>query len=103
MLSPCLPAPTCFKPGEKIPLDENKNLSIIDIGFSKQFVPQYIELRKKKEPGLSTGEAENKLHDPMTFACMLLKNGFADIQKALQPRRTWPCGFTLTYCLLPGG
>jgi len=63
-----------IRTGEKIPIIESKNLVIIDIGFAKQ----YVKIIKKKKPDTSTNEAEIALRDPMTFACMLLKNNFAD-------------------------
>jgi len=63
---------------KKIPIDEFKALDILDIGFSGQFSRQYLSLIKKKNPEFSLHDSERALHDPMTFACMLLKNNFAD-------------------------
>ena len=67
-----------IRTGEKIPIIENKNLAIIDIGFTKQFAKQYVNIGKKNNPDFSINDSEFALRDPMTFACMLLKNNFAD-------------------------
>lgn len=61
-----------------IPLPEHKNLDIIDIHFAKQFAMDYYKIRSKKNPDLTHKEAEESLSDPLTFACMLLKDNFAD-------------------------
>jgi phosphate acetyltransferase len=61
-----------------IPLPEHKNLDIIDIHFAKQFAMDYYRIRSRKNPDLTHKEAEEALSDPLTFSCMLLKNGFAD-------------------------
>jgi phosphate acetyltransferase len=64
--------------GKKINIPGHSNLDIIDIGFSSQFIGQYLKLRKKKIPSYSPALAEKELRDPLVFACMLLKNNFAD-------------------------
>ena len=64
--------------GKRIPLKENKQLDIIDIGFAEQFINEYLQIRKKKKRGFSLPEAKKALNNPMTFACMLSKNNFAD-------------------------
>ena len=64
--------------GKVIKLPEHKNLDIIDIGFAKQFAKEYTKLRSKKNPRYTEKQAENDLKDPLLFACMLLKNNFAD-------------------------
>lgn len=65
--------------GKGIKLPEHKNLDIIDINFSKQFVKEYKKLRNKKYPEYTLLEAEKELCDPLLFACMLLKNNYADV------------------------
>ncbi len=64
--------------GKSIKLPEHKNLDIIDIHFAKQFTPDYYRIRSRKNPDLTHKEAELALSDPLTFSCMLLKNGFGD-------------------------
>jgi len=64
--------------GKAIKLPEHKNLDIIDIHFAKQFASEYYKIRRMKNPDLTYKEAELALSDPLTFSCMLLKNGFAD-------------------------
>ncbi len=64
--------------GSTIKLPEHKNLEIIDIGFSKQFVNEYTKLRQKKDPQFTPQQSAIKLTDPLLFACMLLKNGYGD-------------------------
>lgn len=64
--------------GKDIRIPENNLLDIIDINFSRQFAEEYLKLRRKKEPKLTKVEAESRLCDPLTFACMLLKNNYAD-------------------------
>ncbi|CAN5598034.1 phosphate acetyltransferase [soil metagenome] len=60
-----------------IPLPDNDSLTVIDPEFNSQFVSEYILLRKKKL-ALSKEAALKELNDPLTFAAMLLKNGFCD-------------------------
>ncbi len=64
--------------GKTIKLPENKDLDIIDIGFAKQFTVEYAKMRLKKQPGYSVKQAAADLTDPLLFACMLLKNKYAD-------------------------
>ncbi len=64
--------------GKGIKIPEHKNLDIIDIGFSKQFIKEYKNLRNKKYPEYNLKEAEKALCDPLLFACMLLKNNYSD-------------------------
>jgi phosphate acetyltransferase len=64
--------------GKSIRLHEHKNLDIIDIHFAKQFTSDYYKIRSRKNSDLTYNEAELALSDPLTFSCMLLKNGFAD-------------------------
>jgi phosphate acetyltransferase len=63
--------------GKKLPLEDSKNLTIIDLNFSSQFASQYRDLVVKRH-AFSLQEAERQLRDPLTFACMLLRNNFAD-------------------------
>lgn len=63
--------------GKKLKVREHKDLDIIDIGFSKQFAPEYKKLISRKRE-TTIDEAEKALSDPLLFACMLLKNEFAD-------------------------
>jgi len=64
--------------GNKISFKDSKDIAIIDIGFKTQFVDEYAQIRQKKVPGFTHDEASAELNDPLTFACMLLKNNFAD-------------------------
>ncbi|HEY3249753.1 MAG TPA: phosphate acyltransferase [Ignavibacteria bacterium] len=64
--------------GKGIRIPENRNLDIIDINFSRQFVNEYAKIKKKKNPRYPFQQAEADLKDPLTFSCMLLKNKFAD-------------------------
>lgn len=64
--------------GKSIKLVEHKNLNIIDINFSKQFIEEYTNIRQKKNKSYSNSQSEKDLYDPLVFSCMLLKNGFAD-------------------------
>lgn len=63
--------------GKKLKVREHRDLDIIDIGFSKQFAPEYKKLISRKRE-ITLDEAEKALSDPLLFACMLLKNNFAD-------------------------
>ncbi len=64
--------------GKNIKLPENDDLDIIDIEFSVQFAEEYRRLRSKKVKGFTSTDAEKSLSDPLLFACMLLKNKYAD-------------------------
>jgi len=64
--------------GKPIKISNDKNLDIIDINFSKQFVNEYFELRNNKKPSFTIKESEKSIKDPLTFACMLLRNNYAD-------------------------
>lgn len=64
--------------GKSNKLPEDNNLDIIDIGFAKQFAEEYKKHRSKKVKGFHLADAEKALNDPLLFACMLLKNKYAD-------------------------
>lgn len=64
--------------GRKLPLSDSTNLTVIDINFSSQFAPQYTAIRNQKLTGFTIKQAVSELKDPLTFACMLLRNKFAD-------------------------
>ena len=64
--------------GKSIKLPENNNLDTIDIGFSAQFAGGYKDLKNKKDKSYTLADAEKALTDPLLFACMLLKNNYAD-------------------------
>lgn len=64
--------------GKNIRLPEQDGLDIIDLGFSEQFVDEYAAMRRKKDPGFKTDTARVTMTDPLIFACMLLKNNYAD-------------------------
>ena len=64
--------------GKSIKLPESDDLDIIDIEFSVQFAKEYKRLRSKKIKGFTLADAEKALNDPLLFACMLLKNKYAD-------------------------
>jgi phosphate acetyltransferase len=61
-----------------IPLSPSKDIAIIDINFSSQFIDEYLRIRRNKNPKLSEEDAENELMNPLTFSCILLKHNFAD-------------------------
>lgn len=64
--------------GKGIKLPEHDDLDIIDIGFSEQFAGEYKDLKNKKDKGFTLADAEKALTDPLLFACMLLKDNYAD-------------------------
>lgn len=64
--------------GKSIKVPENVDLDLIDIEFSVQFADEYKKLRSKKIKGFTLADAEKELKDPLVFACMLLKNKYAD-------------------------
>lgn len=64
--------------GKNIKLPEQDGLDIIDLGFSEQFIDEYAAMRRKKDPGFKTDTARVTMTDPLIFACMLLKNNYAD-------------------------
>jgi phosphate acetyltransferase len=64
--------------GKEIKIPEHKNLDIIDIGFSKQFINEFTKLKQRKNPRFNDKQSEIELSDPLLFACMLLKNKYAD-------------------------
>jgi len=61
---------------KKIP--DNKDLLIIDKEFSSQFVKDYHKIKLIRKPEQNIEQSESELQDPLTFSCMLLKNGYAD-------------------------
>lgn len=63
---------------KSIKIPEHDDLDIIDIGFSGQFAGEYKNLKNKKDKVFNLADAEKALTDPMLFACMLLKNKYAD-------------------------
>ena len=62
----------------KIKLKDSNDLTIIDTGFSAQFINEYLKLKQKKNKDYTYVQAESDLLNPMTFSCMLLRNNFAD-------------------------
>lgn len=64
--------------GKNIRLPEHDDLDIIDLGFSGQFVKEFTKLRLKKDPRYNDQKSSIALTDPLMFACMLLKNKYAD-------------------------
>ncbi|HLT24618.1 MAG TPA: phosphate acyltransferase [Ignavibacteria bacterium] len=61
-----------------IDLKDSDYLTVIDISFSAQFINEYLKIKQKKKKDYTYVQAEADLLNPMTFACMLLKNNFAD-------------------------
>lgn len=61
-----------------IGLKDSDDLTIIDTGFSAQFVNEYLKIKQKKSKDYTYVQAEADLLNPMTFACMLLRNNFGD-------------------------
>lgn len=64
--------------GKSIKLPENDYLDIVDIEFSVQFAEEFKRHRCKKVKEFTLADAEKALTDPLLFACMLLKNKYAD-------------------------
>jgi phosphate acetyltransferase len=65
-----------------IGLSDTNDLTIIDTSFSAQFVNEFLKIKHKKHSKKNKDytyvQAEADLLNPMTFACMLLKNNFGD-------------------------
>lgn len=59
-------------------ISPHKNLTIIDINFSEDFSEKYFSLRKKTKPDFTAEQSEEDIKDPLVFACMLLREKFAD-------------------------
>jgi phosphate acetyltransferase len=64
--------------GRRLPFKDSNDLTLIDINFSAQFANQYLTTRRKKVHGYTLKQAASDLKNPLTFACVLLKNNFAD-------------------------
>lgn len=64
--------------GKPVTLQEHKLLEIIDINFSDQFVNEYAQIKRKRNPKFSNRHSETDIKDPLRFSCLLLKNNFAD-------------------------
>lgn len=62
----------------KLKLKDSKDLTVIDTGFSAQFINEYLKIKQKKNKDYTYVQAESDLLNPMTFSCMLLRNNFAD-------------------------
>lgn len=67
-----------IRTSEDIPVNDSKDLDIIDLNFYKQYLDEYIGIRNLKKKVVTSEQAENELNSPLAFACMLLKNNFAD-------------------------
>lgn len=61
---------------KKIP--DNKDLLVMDNKFGTQFIKEYHKIKSFKKPDQKIEQSATELEDPLTFSCMLLKNGFAD-------------------------
>ncbi|MBS1552579.1 MAG: phosphotransacetylase [Bacteroidetes bacterium] len=62
----------------EIRIKPDKNLIIIDQGFSSQFLNEYHLIKIKKKPDFKRSDSETEIMDPLIFSCMLLKNKYAD-------------------------
>jgi phosphate acetyltransferase len=67
-----------IRTNEDIPVSDSKDLDIIDLNFYKQYLDEYTGIRNLKKKNVTREEAEKELNSPLAFACMLLKNNFAD-------------------------
>ncbi|MBV6477597.1 MAG: Ethanolamine utilization protein EutD [Ignavibacteria bacterium] len=56
----------------------DKNLTILDLKFSDQFVGEYHSIKLKRDPSRSLIKSKKEISDPLVFSCMLLKKDFAD-------------------------
>jgi len=63
---------------EKIKIEDNQHLDIIDLDFYKQYLQGYYGSRKLKQKDITVEQAEKELNSPLAFANILLKNNFAD-------------------------
>jgi phosphate acetyltransferase len=63
---------------EKIKIEDNQHLDIIDLDFYKQYLQGYYGSRKLKQKDITIDQAEKELSSPLAFANILLKNNFAD-------------------------
>lgn len=62
--------------GKKLPFEDSNYLTIIDTNFASQFAGQFRQLAGR---GFRTRHRITlTLSDPLTFACLLLRNNFAD-------------------------
>lgn len=62
----------------EILIKPEKNLTIIDLNFSSDYLEELYSLIAGKKPGYSLSQAEKNIKDPLVFSCMLLRNRFAD-------------------------
>lgn len=67
-----------IKSDKDIPINDSNDLDIIDLSFYKQYLVEYTGIRNLKKKNVTYEEAEKELNSPLAFACMLLKNNFAD-------------------------
>ncbi|MBK8554070.1 MAG: phosphotransacetylase [Ignavibacteria bacterium] len=58
--------------------EPDKNLTIIDINFSVDFLKEYHSIKLKKNSSYSISQSAKDIKDPLTFSCMLLRKKFAD-------------------------
>jgi len=65
--------------GEKsdLSIKWHKNLTIIDLNFSFQFLKTY-NTKVRNKPGYVISRSVSEIKDPLTFSCILLKKNFAD-------------------------
>jgi len=59
-------------------IKSDKNLTIIDLKFSSQFLKSYHINKSLTKSGYDLLRSVSEIKDPLTFACLLLKNNFAD-------------------------
>ncbi|HMQ69942.1 MAG TPA: phosphate acetyltransferase [Ignavibacteria bacterium] len=62
------------KPGIKI----RKGLTIVSVDSAKDFLEEYHGIKLKKDADRKLSVSEKELKDPLTFACMMLRNNQAD-------------------------
>lgn len=67
-----------IRTNKNIPVKDDNNLTIIDVRFSEQFTVEYKFLTQQKKQKSSRTKSETNLRDPLRFACMLLRNKYAD-------------------------
>lgn len=56
----------------------HRDLTIIDNEFRTDFLNEYHSIKTKKNQEYKISHSRNDLRDPLAFACMLLRNKFAD-------------------------
>ena len=60
------------------PIKAQKGLTIVSVDSSKDYIEEYHSIKLKKDADRKLTVSVKELKDPLTFACMMLRNGNAD-------------------------